>query len=469
MKNFKSFGQLVFIFLTLVMMSGVVHAVIPTAEREALIAIYNSTGGDSWTNNTGWKTEGSFSVAGTECSWWGVTCDVDELYVMQLNLVINNLAGSIPTEVGNLGGLQKLDLGNNKLTSLPVELGNLTNLRFLHLYHNQLTFLPPELGSLINLEDFQFFGNQLKGEIPTSFINLSSLVRGLFNPFWNGLHTSDSSLLSFLNSKVLNGNIIASQTLDADGVVSTGVTNTTADLEWNQVSYSQTGGYRLYISSEPNTGFIFNNEITDKTITNDTVTGLTECNVYYAKVHSYTMPHTYNNNEIESDGETGDSAEFMTTGAAGCVPVITSGQGEYTIAEDSSVGTSITTMTSLDSDNDDLTYSIDLGNGEGKFAINSTTGEITVAATLDYETTNQYMLTVLVSDGSSYVTGLVTVNITDVDEGVNTGDTGGNAGNNGGGGGGGCSLRTGSEFDPLMPILMLFALMYWVQRRRQYH
>lgn len=31
-------------------------AAIPATERAALIALYNSTDGDNWTNNSGWKT-----------------------------------------------------------------------------------------------------------------------------------------------------------------------------------------------------------------------------------------------------------------------------------------------------------------------------------------------------------------------------------------------------------------------------
>ena len=34
---------------------GLTHAAIPAAERQALIALYNSTNGDSWLNNGGWN------------------------------------------------------------------------------------------------------------------------------------------------------------------------------------------------------------------------------------------------------------------------------------------------------------------------------------------------------------------------------------------------------------------------------
>ena len=56
-------------------------AAIPASERTALIDLYTSTGGPSWTTNTGW-----LGAAGTECSWYGVTCDAGETTVTELSL-----------------------------------------------------------------------------------------------------------------------------------------------------------------------------------------------------------------------------------------------------------------------------------------------------------------------------------------------------------------------------------------------
>jgi len=43
---------------------------IPAAERIALMDLYNSTNGPNWANKTNW-----LGAAGTECAWYGVTCD----------------------------------------------------------------------------------------------------------------------------------------------------------------------------------------------------------------------------------------------------------------------------------------------------------------------------------------------------------------------------------------------------------
>ena len=58
-----------FFTLLLISLAGVSYAQIPQIERDALIALYNSTDGANWTDNTGWLGE-----AGTECSWFGVRC-----------------------------------------------------------------------------------------------------------------------------------------------------------------------------------------------------------------------------------------------------------------------------------------------------------------------------------------------------------------------------------------------------------
>jgi len=49
--------------------------VVPSKKRAALIAFYNNTDGDNWTDNSGWKTPplhfDGFAMPGTEGSWFG--------------------------------------------------------------------------------------------------------------------------------------------------------------------------------------------------------------------------------------------------------------------------------------------------------------------------------------------------------------------------------------------------------------
>ena len=153
---------------------------IPQEERDALIALYNSTDGDNWTHNDGWKTPplhtDGFAMPGTECDWYGIEC-TDET-VVSLNLGENQLAGSIPPELGNLSNLQDLEIYNNQINgAIPPELGNLSNLRFLELSNNLLAgSIPSILGNLNNLQFLLLGENQLAGSIPPELGNLSNLL-----------------------------------------------------------------------------------------------------------------------------------------------------------------------------------------------------------------------------------------------------------------------------------------------------
>jgi len=164
--------------------SNAVFSIVPTIpalERQALIAIYNATAGDSWNNSYGWKTPpldpDGFAMPGTEGNWAGMTVDVANSTVVQLNLIYNNLAGSIPPEIGDLGGLRYIDLsGNNLSGSIPSDLGGLANLQSLSLYSNQLSgAIPAEIGGLEDLQTLMLFQNQLSGPIPAELGGLTNL------------------------------------------------------------------------------------------------------------------------------------------------------------------------------------------------------------------------------------------------------------------------------------------------------
>jgi len=157
--------------LLLISLAGVSHAQIPQIERDALVALYNSTGGANWRYNTGWM-----GVVGTECNWYGVTCSSGS--VQKLYLSSNSLSGSIPAELGNLTNLRFLYLNNNSLSgSIPVELGNLTNSTYLYLNNNSLSgSIPAELGNLINLTNLRLSSNSLSGSIPSELGNLTNLT-----------------------------------------------------------------------------------------------------------------------------------------------------------------------------------------------------------------------------------------------------------------------------------------------------
>lgn len=103
-------------------------------------------------------------------------------------------------------------------------------------------------------------------------------------------------------------------------------------------------------------------------------------------------------------------------------------QGEpyvFSLPENSELGTVIGQAPAVDPDtiapNNTLTWAVTSGNASSAFAINATTGEITVASTapLDFETTPSFTLGISVSDGGTPQgsdTSSVSINVSDVNE-----------------------------------------------------
>jgi hypothetical protein len=91
---------------------------------------------------------------------------------------------------------------------------------------------------------------------------------------------------------------------------------------------------------------------------------------------------------------------------------VTSSLASATQAETISTGTSILT---LSTNNAEGTLSYSIADADNKFAINSSTGEVTLANALDYETKTSHSFTVTVSDGTTSSSETFTLSVTDVD------------------------------------------------------
>lgn len=96
------------------------------------------------------------------------------------------------------------------------------------------------------------------------------------------------------------------------------------------------------------------------------------------------------------------------------------GNGPFTIAENPALSQSVGFVHARDADaGDTLTYSITGGTGSAHFAVDATTGEITVTnpTAVNYEAATSYTLDLRVQDaGGLFSTQTVTINITDVNE-----------------------------------------------------
>ena len=90
--------------------TGFTPSDIPQAEADILIATYDATDGDSWTDKTGWKSDT------TVVDWYGIT--VGSGHVTGIDLNSNNLVGVLPASLGSLEYTTSIDLSGNTLTGL---------------------------------------------------------------------------------------------------------------------------------------------------------------------------------------------------------------------------------------------------------------------------------------------------------------------------------------------------------------
>lgn len=119
-----------------------------------------------------------------------------------------------------------------------------------------------------------------------------------------------------------------------------------------------------------------------------------------------------------SDGQTSSSATIsIDVAAVNDAPELSG--GSFEIEENSADGTVVGTVTGSDVDDAQLVYSILSGNTGSGFAIDATTGQITVnnSAALDFETNPVFEVVVEARDSGSLTdTAVVTINLTDVVE-----------------------------------------------------
>ncbi|KAM3306378.1 hypothetical protein P3S67_013248 [Capsicum chacoense] len=120
-----------------------------------------------------------------------------------LDLSGNNLVGLIPSSIGNLRGLQRINLSSNKFTgfigdhicklqhlgaiyfsqnqlsgSLPHCLGNVTSFREIHLSSNKLSSnIPPRLGNLQDIVVLDLSSNNTVGSLPKEIGNLKVVTK----------------------------------------------------------------------------------------------------------------------------------------------------------------------------------------------------------------------------------------------------------------------------------------------------
>ena len=389
----------------------------------------------------------NWSGAAAITGWRGVTVGGSPLRVTELNLRSRSLTGMIPPELGGLSKLQVLNLQYNSLTGeLPAALGGLSELTTLWVNNNGLTGgipeelgmlsnliwmavsvnglsgeipaelgglpylsqlllqnnslegeLPRELGDLTSLLVLQMNNNSLSGPIPSELEGLSGLsvlhlsgntLEGCLPPSWRSISTNDFSALGLPYCA-------ESGRAPAPGSVTASVSGDTFNVAWGAVTGA--GGYEVeYRISGSGADWEVAATGTEVSLTFSPEGG-PECETTYEfRVRAYGDGATYAG--VLGDAS-GDSS--ATTGPCSQDPAFDEPSYSFTIAENAETGAVVGSVSATDPDEgDSVTYWITAGDDEGKFAIGENTGEITVAAALDYETADSYSLTVEARDGN---------------------------------------------------------------------
>ena len=180
---------------------------IPDAEYSALLAFYDSTHGDGWSNHDNWLTEGT--------PWYGVT--VNDGHVTDLTLESNHLSGTLPASLSGLSNLHSLVLNSNLLSG-PI---------------------PPELATLRNLNGLCLASNQFICEVPAWIADMPDLQH--LDLGYNGFWSDDAGVRARLDAIDLGWQ--TTQTVAPTGVGVKVIGLSKVAVWWDQISYREGGGY----------------------------------------------------------------------------------------------------------------------------------------------------------------------------------------------------------------------------------
>ena len=114
-------------------------------------------------------------------------------------------------------------------------------------------------------------------------------------------------------------------------------------------------------------------------------------------------------------GGTSTAAVTVTVTNVDEAPGFGAADYDFSVAEDAAVGATVGTVDATDPEDGAVSYALTAGNEAGAFALAAATGALTVAGALDYETADNYGLTVTARDAAGHTaTADVAVTVTDV-------------------------------------------------------
>lgn len=172
------------------------------AERAALVNIYNSTSGETWSQK--WDLEKDPK------NWYGIK--IKNGSVIEINLRGNALKGNFPITVSSFSKLQKLDLSSNQLSGeISPAVSALSNLVRIDISNNRLTGDPTSaILPLSNLQEISVGNNQFSfADINTFLQNFPTLkILDLSHTNLNAVPAKISTLTN-LESLNLSNNTIS--------------------------------------------------------------------------------------------------------------------------------------------------------------------------------------------------------------------------------------------------------------------
>lgn len=147
-------------------------------DYDALIDIYNDANGPQWSDNTGWVD----GAAGTDCdvcNWTGIVCN-GYGRVKEINLVNNNLSGTLSSSIGDITTLEKINIWNHTLAgSIPDVFSQMSDLTYVDLSNGDFTGDIPDWSASTMLSILYLENNQLDGTLPSYIGDMDQL-----NIFW---------------------------------------------------------------------------------------------------------------------------------------------------------------------------------------------------------------------------------------------------------------------------------------------
>lgn len=118
-----------------------------------------------------------YNLSSSVCSWQVVFCDSKQQNIIGLVASNIGLTGPIPDNtIGKLKKLQYLELNNNQISDFPSDFWSLISLKTLNLSNNKFSInLPTNIGNFGSLEKLDLSFNNFSGSLPASFSSLASL------------------------------------------------------------------------------------------------------------------------------------------------------------------------------------------------------------------------------------------------------------------------------------------------------